>query len=269
MATAALPSPRGYELAKLNLFLQKIIENEKQNRLVEMSYAYEMKRRTITSSEARMETFEVIPLEDGDYKRRVERDGKPLSESEQKKEQDKLEKEFEKRSGLSETEKAKLEKKRLERRQKEERFWSEMLRAFAFRQTGQEEHENHPTKVIDFSPRSDYEPPEEYADFRLLKKLKGRLWVDEMDLQIVRAEIEFVEDFKMAAGLLIKINKGTTYSVVQKKVRDEVWLPYHDEITAQGRFLFFKGFELKIVSDYGSYRKFQTEVSLHPAEGQP
>lgn len=257
----------------LQLFLQTMIENQKKNRLVEMSYTYEMKRQTLTldrgqPTETKMETFEIIPLEDGDYKRRVDKDGKPLSDSDRKKEQEKLEEEFKKRAGLSEAEKAQLEKKRRERRQKEEKFWTEVLRAFEFRQAGQQGEQGNTTKVIDFFPRANYEPPREYSDFRLLKKVKGRLWVDETDFQIARGTVEFIEDFKLGAGLLVKVNKGATYSVLQKKVKDEVWLPYHDEIAAQGRLFLFKGFDLKIVNDYSGYRKFETQVNLRPTEGE-
>jgi hypothetical protein len=257
----------------LQLFLQKMIENQKKNRLIEMSYTYEMKRQTLVldrdqPTETKMETFEVIPLEDGDYKRRVQKDGKPLSESERKKEQAKLEEEFRKRAGLSEAEKAKLEKKRKERQRKEEKFWTEVLQAFDFHQAGQEEQQGRITRVIDFLPRPNYEPPREYSDFRLLKKVKGRIWVDEMDFQISRGNIEFIEDFKLGAGLLVKINRGATYSVLQKKVNDEVWLSSHDEIAAQGRLFLFQSFGLKIVNDYSGYRRFETRVNLRPPEGE-
>jgi hypothetical protein len=262
------------ELAPLQLFLQKMIENQKQNRLLEMSYTYEMKKQTQVldrgqPTETKRETFEVIPLEDGDYKRRIEKDGKVLSESERQKEQAKLEQEFRRRAGLSEAEKAKLEKKRWERRQKEEKFWTEVLRAFDFHQAGQEEQEGRIMRVIDFYPRSEYNPPKEYDDFRLLKKVKGRIWVDENDFQVSRGHVEFIEDFKLGAGLVIKINQGATYSVWQSKVNDEVWLPSHDELSAQGRLFLFKGFGLKVVNDYSGYRRFQTEVNLRPTESEP
>jgi hypothetical protein len=250
-----------------------MIENQKKNRLLEMSYTYEMKRQTQVldrgqPTETKLETFEVIPLEEGDYKRRVEKDGKLLSEGERKKEQAKLEEEFKKRAGLSEAEKAKLEKKRRERRQKEEKLWTEVLRAFVFHQAGQEEHQGRIMRIIDFLPRASYEPPKEYSDFRLLKKVKGRIWVDETDFQISHGNVEFIEDFKLGAGLLVKINQGATYSVSQKKVNDEVWLRYHDEIAAQGRLFLFKSFGLKIVNDYSGYRRFETKVNLRPTEGE-
>ena len=267
-------SSESSEVAPLQLFLKKMIENQKQNRLLEMVYTYEMKRQTQVlgrgqPTQTKLETFEVIPLEDGDYKRRIEKDGKVLSESERQKEQAKLEQEFRRRAGLSEAEKAKLEKKRRERQQKEEKFWAEILRAFDFHQAGQEEQQGRITRVIDFYPRTEYNPPKEYDDFRLLKKVKGRIWVDENDFQVSRGHVEFIEDFKMGAGLLIKINQGATYSVLQSKVNDEVWLPSHDELSAQGHLFLFKGFGLKVVNDYSGYRRFQTQVNLRPTESGP
>jgi hypothetical protein len=258
----------------LQSFLERMIENQKQNRLLEMSYTYQMKRQTQLldrgrPSETKLETFDVIPLEDGDYKRRVEKDGKPLSESERQKEQAKLEEEFKKRSGLSEAEKIKVKNKASERQQKEKKFWTEVLRAFDFHEAGQEEQQGRATRIVDFLPRASYEPPKEYSDFRLLKTVKGRIWVDEVDLQISRGEVQFVEDFRLLGGLVAKINQGATYSVSQKKVNDEVWLPFHDELNAQGRLFLFKSFGLKIVNDYSSYRRFETQVDFRPTDGDP
>ena len=259
----------------LQLFLEKMIKNQRQNRLLEMSYTYEMKKQTQVldhgqSTETKSETFEVIPLEDGDYKRRVQKDGKDLSESERQKEQAKLEEEFRKRAGLTEAEKAKLETKRRERRQKEEKLWTEVLLAFDFYQVGEDEQGGRRTRIIDFSPRANYEPPREYGDFfKVLRKVKGRIWVDEADCQIFRGNVQFIQDFKIGAGMVLKINQGAVYSVLQSKINDEVWLPLHDEITAEGRLFLFKTFGLKIVNDYSGYRRFETKVNFRPTEGEP
>jgi hypothetical protein len=66
-----------------------------------------------------------------------------------------------------------------------------------------------------------------------------------------------------------KINQGATFSVSQKKVNDEVWLPFHDELSAQGRLFLFKSFGLKIVNDYSSYRRFEAQVDFRPTDVDP
>ena len=54
-----------------------------------------------------------------------------------------------------------------------------------------------------------------------------------------------------------------------RKINDEVWLPAHDEIAAQGCLFLFKSFGLRIVNDYSGYRRFETRVNLRPTEGEP
>jgi hypothetical protein len=90
-----------------------------------MSYVYELTRQKFSLGnnsevlESESHTFEVTPLEDGDYRRLLKKDGRPLSEKEARKEQEKLDESIQKRSRLSKSERENLEKKRSERRHKE------------------------------------------------------------------------------------------------------------------------------------------------------
>lgn len=266
--TIALPMERVDE-AELKILLRKVAENEKKNRVLEMSYIYEVTRNKLTLGkdsevkETESHTFEVIPLEEGDYRRLIRRNGQPLSEAEERKEQEKLDKSIRKRMNLSSDDQAKLERKRAERRRKEERFWHEVLKAFDFEMAGRETQLGRAVLVFDAVPRPQYAPSD--GDLKILKKIKGRIWVDEVDLQISRADIEFVEDIKLGAGFLARVNKGGSLKVWQKKVNDEVWFPYHSEIVVNGRIVLFKGFNLKFVSDFSNYRKFETQVDFAPA----
>jgi hypothetical protein len=249
--------------------VERVAENEKRNRLLEMSYVFEFTRQKISLGknaeplESESHTFEVTPLEDGDYRRLIKKNEQPLSEKEARKEQQKLDESIQERSSLSKSEREKLERKRSERRRKEAQFWDEGLKAFDLALSGEENLQGR--KVLSFvvTPRADYVPQD--SDLRVLKKIKGRVWVDEAEAQIIRAEIEFIEDFKLGAGFLAKVNRGSTLKVWQRKVNDEAWFPYHSEVIANGRVLVFKGFNLKFVSDFSNYRKFETQVNILPA----
>ena len=248
--------------------VQRVAQNEKRNRLLEMSYVYEVTRQKISLGknsqvlESESHTFEVTPLEEGDYRRLVKKDGKPLSEKEARKEQEKLDQSIRKHSLLSKSEREKLEKKRSERRRKEEQLWDEGLKAFDLALSGEEKLEGRKALIFTVTPRADYVPKD--SDLKILKIIKGKIWVDESEAQIHRAEIEFIEDFKLGAGFLAKVNRGSTLKVWQRKVNDEAWFPYHSEVVANGRMLVFKGFNLKFVSDFANYRKFETQVNIVP-----
>src|SRR5215475_8880036 len=93
---------------RLKSLVERVAANEKRNRLLEMSYVYEVTRQKISlgknseALESESDTFEVTPLEDGDYYRRlIRRNGQPLSEKEAKKEQQKLDASIRERSGAS------------------------------------------------------------------------------------------------------------------------------------------------------------------------
>jgi hypothetical protein len=251
------------------ILLRRVVENEKGNRLLEMSYVYEFTRNKMTlgkDSEVKQSeslTFEVTPLQDGDYRRLIKKNGQPLSEHEAKKEQRKLEESIRKHARLSESERAKLEKKRAELRQKEERLWDEVLKAFDFRLAWQEIQHGRMVMIFDAYPRAEYSPSD--GDLEILKKIKGRVWIDELDSQISRAEVDFIEDIKFGAGFLVRVNKGGSFRVWKKKVNDEVWFPYRSEVLVNGKIALFKGFNLKFVSDFSNYRKFETHVNLSPA----
>jgi hypothetical protein len=248
--------------------VQRVAENEKRNRLLEMSYVYEVTRQKFSLGnnsevlEAESHTFEVTPLEDGDYRRLIKKDGQPLSEKESRNEQQKLDESIQKRSRLSKSERENLEKKRSERRRKEEQLWDEGLKAFDLVLSGDEQLDGRKTLTFIVTPRASYVPRD--SDLKILKLIKGKIWVDEVEAQINRAEIEFIQDFKLGAGFLAKVNRGSTLKVWQRKVNDEAWFPYHSEVVANGRVLVFKGFNLKFVSDFANYRKFETQVNIVP-----
>jgi len=250
--------------------VERVAENEKRNRLLEMSYVYEVTRQKISlgknseTLESESQTFEVTPLEDGDYRRLIKKNGQPLPEKEARKQQQKLDESIQVHSRLSKSEREKLERKKSERRRKEAQFWDEGLKAFDLALSGDENLQGRKVLVFIVTPRANYVPTT--SDLSVLKKIKGRAWVDEAEAQIIRAEIEFIEDFKLGAGFLAKVNRGSTLKVWQRKVNDEAWFPDHSEVVANGRVLVFKGFNLRLVSDFSNYRKFETQVNLVPAE---
>lgn len=260
-------SPASHNAA-IELILRRVAENEKKNRILEMSYVYEVTRTKMTLGknsevkETEALTFEVTPLETGDYRRLVKRNGQPLSEAETRKEQRRLEDSLRRPSRLSPSERARLDRRKAQQRRKEERLWDEVLKAFDFRLERRETQQNRAVLVFDVIPRPSYSPPD--GHLKILKQIKGKVWIDEAELQISRADIEFVDDIKIGAGFLAKVNKGGTLKVWKRKVSDEVWFPSHSEVVLNGRIALLKGFSLKFVSEFSNYRKFEASVTLQP-----
>ena len=131
-----------------------------------------------------------------------------------------------------------------------------ILERFDFRTTGREDIEGRPAIVLDFTPQPGKRDIEGDA---ALRHLTGRLWVDEAEREVVRAEIRNRDAIKLAWGL------GATVSRLEirtdfRKVDGAAWLPVRDEVLAEGRKLLLKSFRTRITRSYGNYRKFEVDV---------
>lgn len=252
--------------ATLRRFMAKVAENERKNRFREMGYFYRLQRdRIILDRRGREKkrtssTYEVIPLEDGVYRKLILRNGRPLSEKEARKQERKAEARLRRQRNPSPKGRARLERKHAERRRKEALFWEDAVRAFHFRYRGEEVLNGRPVAVVDLLPQEKYRPAEK--DLWILDKIKGRIWIDRQDLQLSQVEMEFVKPVKVAGGLVARLYKGSTLWVRQEKLRDEVWFPRRFEVTMHGRIFLLKGFNMRMTGEFSDYRRFGTSVRM-------
>jgi len=96
-----------------------------------------------------------------------------------------------------------------------------------------------------------------------MKKVRATAWIHETEYQIVRVEVEAIENIGVGYGVLGKIYKGTTGEYVRTKVNDEAWLPVRARLTARGRALVRK-FDFDQVTEWSDYKKFvvRTEEAM-------
>ena len=73
------------------------------------------------------------------------------------------------------------------------------------------------------------------------------MWIHEFDYQLVKADLESVEDVTIGWGILGRLHKGAKVSFERTKVNDEVWLPARVHIAGTGRALIFRSFSLDCV----------------------
>ena len=256
--------------AELRRLVAQVAENERKNRFREMGYFYRLQRdRIILDRRGREKkrsssTYEVIPLDDGVYRKLIRRNGQPLSEKEARKQQKKAEARLRRQRTLSPAGRARLERKHAERRRKEALFWEDAVRAFHFHYRGEEVLDGRAVAVVDLLPRQEYRPAEK--ELWILDKLQGRIWIDRQDLQVTQVDMEFVKPVKVAGGLVARLHKGSTLWVRQEKLRDEVWFPRRFELTMNGRIFLLKGFNMRMIGEFSDYRRFGTSVRMLPAD---
>ena len=94
-----------------------------------------------------------------------------------------------------------------------------------------------------------------------MRHFTARAWVSESDYELVRVEIEAIDDVSVGLGLLARIHKGTTATYQRRKVNDEVWLPAQVTWTATARVLLLKNLRVRGIAEFSGYRKFTVDTS--------
>ncbi len=98
--------------------------------------------------------------------------------------------------------------------------------------------DGYPTILAVLEPRRDYKARTDEG--KMMKKIRARAWIHETEYQIVRVEIEALQDIGVGLGVIGKLYKGTVGEFERTKVNGEVWLPARARFTAKGRALFRK-----------------------------
>jgi len=237
------------------------VENEK--RLRDYTYIEREEQHKLDGNgdvkKVEIRTREVLEIYGEPVERLIEKDDKPISEDEAKKEDEKIQRFIDKRKNESESER----RKRLEREEKEReedrKFVLEIADAFNFRLVGSEEMNGRETWVIDCEPRPEYQPKE--RETRILSKFRGWLWIDKQEGQWAKFDITAIDTVSVG-WFLVRLHKGARIVAEQVKVNDEVWLPKHVSARVDARLALVKGFNEEIDETYRDYKKFRAESKI-------
>jgi len=191
----------------------------------------------------------------------VKKDGKPLSDDEQKKENEKAQKEIADVQKAHDKKDAKDVKAEEQGKKNDDDPGIEtFLRACQFVNPRRERFRGQDVLVFDFEPNPEFKPHKMAEE--IVHKLAGVIWIDEKALDVVRLEAYFVGDFKIAGGVLANLQKGTSFIFEQAFINNEVWLPTYMEAHVGVRVLLVKGLKVNEVVRYSDYKKFNVDT-LH------
>ena len=210
-----------------------------------------------------VKVFEVYPGLPGEdrYRRLIEEDGKPVPPS-------KLAgRDVERRKQVEEY--ARKMANAADRRKQEQQFEKErsrygaaiddLFRIYDIQMIRRETIDGHDTILATLTPKRSVEPQTKDGD--IMRHFKARAWVSESDYELVRVEIEAIDDLSIGMGLLARIHKGTTATYQRRKVNNEVWLPAQVTWTAGARVLLVRRLRIRGISDFSGYRKFTVDTS--------
>jgi hypothetical protein len=161
----------------------------------------------------------------------------------------------------SEAEKARIKAEEEKDRKERALFWDDFLKAFQFRVLERRVVNERPTTIVSFTPNAAYRPSGA-VDTKYLAKIRGKIWVDDMDNEIARFEFEFTHNVTAGFGLLGKVAAGTSYFMELRKDIDDQWLPIKAETLIKMRSLLVMKTNEKYTVEYSNYRKFSTDTLI-------
>lgn len=206
-------------------------------------------------------TFDVTILYDEAYSRLIRKDDKPLTDKEEKKEAEKLDKFVAEHQSESAREREKRLEKLEKERQEERAFVRDIINAYDFRIAGEEQVRGHDAYVVEANPRKDFHPTQPHAD--VLAKLRGKIWIDKQDYGWVKVEAETLETISWGLFFL-RIHKGTRMTFEQTRVNDEIWLPLRISVNARARLAIFVNDSFDWELSYSNYKKFTSNARILP-----
>jgi hypothetical protein len=215
--------------------------------------------RNGAAAKVRSETNEILILGGRPYERVSERDDKPLSAREERREQAKLDNELAKRQHESPAETARYQKERVEERA----FIREIPDAFTFRLVKTDTISNQPAWVIEAQPKPGYRAVHSRAnDFA---KVRATIWIEQATYHWVKVDAEVLRTISVDFGLL-RVAPGSSMHFEQTHVNDEIWLPSSMLVRFEARLALLKLLRGEYDIRYSGYRKFQSNSKI--IEGQ-
>jgi hypothetical protein len=229
------------------------------------------KKGHVTQTETK--TIEMYPSieEDLSYSRVVAKDGKPIDKAELAQKDDEQRKKVLEWSLKLEHESAADKEKRLakvaEEYRKENAAIDEAFALYSVSVTGRETVDGHQAIVLAFQPKPDFKTTTDAG--KILKKVRGRIWVDERAYEMIRIDAELTDTVSFGLGVLARLSPGAHATFQRRLVNNEIWLPAESRFTGNARIMLFKGLRLDATSEYSDYKKFSVDTSTSFSPARP
>jgi hypothetical protein len=216
--------------------VRKSVANTKAGWAVAPQYDFTERDVETRHGKRTEKTYQVMMIEGSPYNMLVAVNGSELSDAQAGAEKRKLQEEIERRRSESPN----ARKKRIAQYQKERRqdhaLMTEMVNAFDFKLVREETVNGRRCFVLDATPKPTYQPKN--RETQVLKGMRGRMWVDAEAFQWVRVHAEVFRP--VTFGLFFaSVKPGTEFTLEQRAVSGNLWLPSHFSMKVNARMLVF------------------------------
>src|SRR5258706_3213372 len=198
------------------------------------------------SKDQSVKVFEVypgVPGEDG-YRRLIEEDGRAVPAGDLAKRDRSRQKDVEDyaRKLSVAVERAKATREQDKARREYSAAVDDIFHVYDIRMLRRESLDGRDTILATLTPIPGVKPLTD--DGKIMRHFKARAWISEADYELVRVEIEAIDDLSFGLGLLARVHKGTVASYQRRRVNDEVWLPAQVTWTASARVMLLRSLRL-------------------------
>jgi hypothetical protein len=207
-----------------------------------------------------VKTYEYTVVDGLMIRKLISKDGKPLPQSEARKEEERVRRIAASRKRETAEDKAKRLAEDEKKRTKQREFNEEIMGAFDFRLAGEEEIGGRKNWVIDVAPKPGYHPKDLRA--QVFPHLKGKIWIDEEDRLWTKAEANAFDQISVGFGVIAKLEPGAHLYFDQIREPDGVWLLHGMGIRAVAHVALVKRIGIEQISTYDNFRKVPAGVEL-------
>jgi hypothetical protein len=199
------------------------VQNEALTReysMIQQSVKREIRSDSSVAS-TKTETFEVHPVGGEPVQKLIQRNGKSLSESEAREQEDKFNLVVSQRKNENPQQRSRRLKKRDEKLNARREMLQELPDAFVFQMMGEEAMDGHEAWRIRATPRAGYEPRS--ARSAILTKMEGQFWISKKHNRLIKVDAVTTDNISFG-WFLARVGPGTRITFEQMKLPGEVWV---------------------------------------------
>ncbi|QNI36144.1 hypothetical protein [Edaphobacter albus] len=249
-------------LPDISELMHEVEKHQRASEHIQKDYIYHevVQQQRSDGKKAVTHEYDVFWLNGVEVQKLTRKDGKDLTAEEQRKEGERIDKEVAK--AKERKTKAKTKGVETDSHGNEEITVSRFLELGNFTNPRRVKQNGRETIAIDYAGNPKAKTRNRMED--VIRDLSGTLWIDEQDRTITHLEGQFANSFKVGAGIVMSIKKGTSFSMDQIKINDEVWLPSRIEGHGSARVMLFVSFNGSILVTNSDYRKFKATSTILP-----
>jgi hypothetical protein len=248
------PLPNGNELVR------SMVERQRSFEKALDEYTYDVLRTESKLDdkdrvkETHLRRYEIFFVKGQAVRRLVEEDGRLLVGDQA---------ERERKRALKAAEKARARKRSEKEDAEAETRLSDILARYDFTALRREPLGGRQTVLVEFHAQPG---KRDIKHDNVFRAVQGRLWIDEDDRVVVRAELATNQPIKIVGGLVASISRVDLD--VDFVPVDTIWLPRRSQSFSTGRVL-FKGFRRRLTEEFSDYRRFVVSTEETDVKPQP